>query len=284
MPKLLTKRKQRWADQFKPDLLRGTALNPNIASADRYYQKLEKLVVQMSSEYTKAIEALFDTKHAKEYFAQDITIAAQAKILTNALTKKFDDLFAAVSKPLAEQMASEADKTSSASLHMSLKQLSGGLSLPTTTLQGPLMDVLNATVTENVGLIKSIASQYLDGVQGAVMRSITSGNGLQDLVPFLEKHEGITKRRARFIAYDQTRKAFNNLNKGRMQAVGLKEYEWLHSGGSKQPRHDHIEMSGNVYRFDDPPVIDKKTGERGIPGQLPGCRCRMVPVISFDED
>jgi hypothetical protein len=35
-------------------------------------------------------------------------------------------------------------------------------------------------VTENVGLIKSIPTQYLGGVQGAVMRSITTGNGMQD--------------------------------------------------------------------------------------------------------
>lgn len=284
MPQLLTRRKQRWQNQFKPETLRGTALNPSAAAGQRYYDRLEKLIRRMSDDYTRQIKNLFDTEHAQEYFAQDASIAAQAKILTNALTKKFDDLFASVSKPLAEQMANEADKSSSSSLHTSLKQLSGGLSLPTTGLQGPLGDVLSATVTENVGLIKSIASQYLDGVQGAVMRSITTGNGLQDLVPFLEKHEGITLRRARFIAHDQTRKAFNNLNKGRMQRVGVQKYEWLHSGGSAHPRREHIEMSGNVYSFDDPPVIDSKTGERGIPGQLPGCRCRMVPVISFDEE
>ena len=47
-------------------------------------------------------------------------------------------------------------------------------------------------MTENVGLIKSIPAQYLNGVQGAVMRSITTGNGMQDLVPYLQKHKGIT--------------------------------------------------------------------------------------------
>jgi uncharacterized protein with gpF-like domain len=43
-------------------------------------------------------------------------------------------------------------------------------------------------------------------------------------------------------------------------------------------------MDGNVYSFDDPPIIDKNTGERGIPGQAINCRCFMVPVIEFEDE
>ncbi|RIQ43658.1 phage head morphogenesis protein, partial [Bordetella avium] len=32
---------------------------------------------------------------------------------------------------------------------------------------------------------------------------------------------------------------------------------------------------------DNPPIIDKTTGERGLPGQLINCKCRMRPVIDF---
>lgn len=280
---LLTRRKQAWQQQFKPQVLRGAPLNPSVAAEERYYAALAKLVRRMSEETLEALEKFFETPHAEEYFAQDDTIAAQARILTNALTRKFDGMFADISKPLAEKTVNEASQQSKSSLHLSLKDLSGGLSLKTDILTPEIQEMLSASVTENVGLIKSIASQYLQGVQGAVMRSITTGNGLQDLVPFLKNHEGVTLRRARIIAEDQSRKAFNNLNKARMQAVGIKQFEWLHSAGSLHPRPLHIAYNGKIFDFDNLPVIDPRTGVRGIPGQLINCKCRMVPVLSFAQ-
>ncbi|KAF9396648.1 hypothetical protein CPC16_010967, partial [Podila verticillata] len=63
------------------------------------------------------------------------------------------------------------------------------------------------------------------------MRSITSGNGLEDLIPFLQAQEGITRRRARNIALDQTRKAYNGFNRARCVGAGVTHGEWIHSGG-----------------------------------------------------
>ncbi len=284
MPKLLTKRKAKWVAQRQPDVIRGTPLNPNAADELRYYRNLERLVRMMTDQTERQIKRLFETPHAEEYFAEDASISSQARILTNALAKKFNALFAANAKPIAEKVADAAATSSSSALHSSIQQLSGGLSLPTSSLSGQVMDILKATVAENVSLIKSISSQYLAGVEGAVNRSIASGNGLQDLVPFLQNHKDITLRRAQMIAKDQTRKAFSNLSRGRMENIGLKKFEWLHTGGSNHPRKLHQEMNGKIYSFDDLPVIDENTGERGIPAQAINCRCRMVPIIDFGDE
>jgi len=90
-------------------------------------------------------------------------------------------------------------------------------------------------------------------------------------------------RRARMIAHDQTRKAYNNLNRGRMEKLGLKKFKWLHTGGSAHPRKLHQMLNGLVFSFDDPPIIDEKTGERGIPGQAINCRCRMQVVLDLEN-
>lgn len=283
MTKLLTKRKQEWANKFKPNVVRGAPLNPSISVEIRYYQLLAVMIEQMAAEVRREVESLFKTEHAKEYFSEDASVASQARILTNALKRKFDTLFATNAAPIAQSFARQSDKSSSAALHSSIQQLSGGLSLPTTSLQGQVTDILTATIAENVNLIKSIPEKYLTGVQGAVMRSITTGNGMQDLVPYLANGKEITLRRARFIAKDQTKKAFENISSGRMKNLGLDKYEWLHTGGSNHPRKEHIAMSGKIYSLSSPPVIDSKTGERGGPGQLPGCRCRKRPVIEFDK-
>lgn len=283
MPQLLTKSKREWANKFKPNMLRGSPLNPNVATEIKYYNRLAALIERMTAEVEKHVKELFSATAAKEYFAEDASIASQARILTNAFVAKFDDLFAETSQPIADQMVAQADKNSSAALHMSLKDLSGGLSLPTSSISAPMKEIIKAATAENVQLIKSIPQKYLTQVQGAVMRSITQGNGLQDLVPFLAKQKGITLRRARFIAIDQTRKTFNALSEGRCEALGLDEGEWLHTGGSRHPRPTHVAMTGKIFKLSKG-LYDSAVKRYVKPGQEPGCRCRFLPVIKFKDE
>jgi SPP1 gp7 family putative phage head morphogenesis protein len=286
-PPLLTKSKAEWAGQFKPKALKGQQLNYNAALQDRYNKQLQALVAQMTEQVERAITRLFETGTAEEYFAEDASIASQARILTNSLMNTFNSLFARRAKSLAEQMTSNASKVSKSVLHSSLKELSGGLMIKTDIMPGELGEALNAATWENVQLIKTISADYLGNIQGQVMRSLQpGGNGLADLIPYMQTQKEVTQRHARNIALDQTRKAFNVCNSERMKALGVKKFEWIHSGGGVHPREDHIKMSGNVYSFDDLPIIGVMYGEqvRGIPGQLPNCRCVMAPVVEFGED
>lgn len=293
----LTKAKKRWSEN-RDVTLRGTQLNYNAAQQLKYSQALESLVKQMTQEVLKKVKNLFESDTAIDYFddqkeaaAMDASLASQARILMNQLTDKFTQLFATKSKPLAENMVDGAQAVSKSSLHSSLQQLSGGLSLKTGVVPEGMEDVSTATVAENVSLIKSIPSQYFKDITGSVMRSITTGAGLKDLVPAIAKYHGQTVRRARNIALDQTRKAYNSINKQRMQAIGVKQFEWVHSGGGQHPRKSHQAMSGNVYSFDDLPIINQEQVSagyeapvRGIPGQAINCRCTMVPVIKLGDD
>lgn len=283
MMKILTKSKRVWVDRRKPKVIQGNAINPNVSIEIRYYQQLKTYIDFMTKEVEREIKELFKSDAAANYYAMDDTLSSQARILTNALLKRYTSKFSKIAKPLAERFANGVDGASSKQVHNSLQKLSGGLSLPTANLDGQLKEMLSATITENVSLITSIPERYLKQVQGAVMRSITTDNGLQDLVPFLAKQKDITLRKAQLMALDQNRKAMNGLSRGRMQNLGLKKFKWLHTGGSNEPRKMHQDMSGNIYSFDDPPEIDED-GTKGFPGQAINCRCRMVPVIEFPEE
>ena len=283
--KILTRKREAWASQRGAAVFKGEQLNAPAGVAIRYKQRLDRLVAQMTQETRRQVLKLFESETGAAHFAQDASISSQSRILLNSLQSKFADLFARSAKPVAQQMVTATAKEGATDLHASLKKLSGGMSLQTKIDNANLSNIYKASVTENVSLIKSIQGEYHKQVEGAVMRSITTGNGLQDLVPALEKFEGQTYRRAKNIALDQTRKAYNSINKGRMQAIGIKKFQWHHSGGGAHPREDHVEMDGNIYSFDALPVIDARTGERGIPGQAPNCRCTMSPVFDFgDED
>jgi SPP1 gp7 family putative phage head morphogenesis protein len=292
----LTKRKQKWAKN-RDVTLRGTRLAYNASQQAKYKEALRKLVQYMTDVTQYRVKKLFGGKIADTYFekqeeaaAMDSSITSRAKQLMNELTKKFSQLFSSKATPIAEKMVNGASRVSKASLHRSLETLSGGLSLKTGLIPAGMEDVTRAIINENVQLITSIPEQYLHDVSGAVMRSITSGSGLQTLAPEIQKYSGQSYRRAKNIALDQTRKAYNFINKQRMQALGVKQFEWIHSGGGQKPRQSHIAMDGKIFSFDDLPVINQEQVDagsespvRGIPGQAINCMCTILPVYEFDE-
>lgn len=272
-------------NQARGKVIYGNKLSYNAAIQFRYTRALLALVDKMTSETEKIIKDFYQGKPAKEFFAEDASVSSQARILTNNLTKHFDALFNREAPPLAGAMVDESNKASKSALSMSLKELSDSITISASSLtaNAAMKDILSASVTENVNLIKSIPSQYLDQVNGAVMRSISVGNGLADLEPFLLKQKGITERRAKNMALDQTRKVYNGINKGRMLNIGVTRYEWLHSDGSQHPRQLHIDMNGNIYSLEDPPIIQYDPEVRGIPGQLINCKCTMRPIVKFND-
>ena len=279
-------RKAARAERNGSSTIKGGTLRLPPTAAARYNRQLQALIAQMTRATEREFRALFTSPVAVEsHVATDASISSQSRILANAMLNRFNVLFAKAAKGISDEMVDTVQTNSATGLKNSLREISGNIALKTDTLtSGPVADVITASVAENVQLIKSIPQKYLEGVQGAVMRSITSGNGLADLDPYLKDAKGITERRAKNIALDQTRKAYNAINKSRMQGLGVGKFEWIHTGGSQKPRQDHIDMSGNIYSFDDLPVIDQRTGETGIPGQAPNCRCTMRPILDFGEE
>jgi len=291
----LTKNKERWAKN-RSVVLRGNPLHYNASLQRKYAMRLKKLIRQMTQETKEQLLKLFKNENSKYFFvkqkenekmAMDESISSQAKILLNVLTRKYQRLFESKADSISDKMFNDSLKISKTNLHQSLKQLSGGLSLKTGVVPKGLEDVSKAIIQENVGLIESIPQKYFDDISGAVYRSITTGNGLADLVPEINKYAQTTERRATNLALDQTRKAYNSINKQRMINVGVKQFEWLHSAGSIHPRESHIKIDGHIFSFENLEQEQAKLGvpeaDRGIPGHAVNCRCVMGPVIDFSE-
>src|ERR1700761_6910897 len=95
-------RPQPWSNRSQKSIVKGKPLTPSAAIEQRYYAALHVLIGRMTAETELELQKLFKTEHAEEYFALDASIASQARILTNALIKKYTDLFASLAKPMAE--------------------------------------------------------------------------------------------------------------------------------------------------------------------------------------
>lgn len=283
--------------------IKGKVLRPNAATLARFNAAWQSLIAQMTRETTKELTALFkaernvfdsfETRLLREVgalpqpqaVAMDASLADMAQSVIDRLTIKFTALFNRQADAITGNMLTATSRDSDKGMQASLKDIGERLTIkPSDSTR----QIMSAAAQEAAGLIKRTPVDYLPMVQGDVMRSITTGNGLQDLVPALEARNVKVKNWASNVAKDQTRKVYNNLNKVRMQEAGAEEYEWIHSGGSNKPRKYHLDrtpqgLNGRICRFDDPPIIDEKTGERGIPGQLPYCGCTMRPIFRFDD-
>jgi SPP1 gp7 family putative phage head morphogenesis protein len=270
--------------------MKGADLALPAGVASRYARKLINLTNEMTRTTQREVEQLFRHPDVVAHLAavspvkhaMDISPASQARILTNKLAARFDDLFAQAAKPYAEGMVDEADAASTASVGMSLRELAGGLHMKIAVTTPVMEEFKKAIIANNVSLIKSIPSEFFRDVQQAVLSSITDGKGNDDLSSFFRDRHGVEERRAKNIAIDQTHKAYNGLNKVRLQDAGVKKFEWIHSGGGLHPRPLHLDqLNGRIFSFDKLPIIEEGTGERGIPGQAINCRCTMRPVVEI---
>jgi uncharacterized protein with gpF-like domain len=285
----LSRKKKKWVKKFKPSVtMRGSALNYPATIGVKYDRAVRQIMKNVMAITQREVKEIFQTSEAIEFYAEDASFTVEANKTLDAMISRLQGQVLTSARRAATTMVNATNKSSQRALAMSLKELSGGVTLDPSKLGGDIPEMLQASIASNVDLITSISNAYLSKVSDAVNRSILFGRGLQDLVPFMQEQRGITLRHARNIALDQTRKAYNALNEVRMEQVGISQFEWLHSGGGQKPRKFHIDrfpkgLNGGIYDLKDPPVIDPKTGERGLPSYLPNCKCRMIPVIVLDD-
>ncbi|WP_193014589.1 MULTISPECIES: phage minor head protein [Gammaproteobacteria] len=240
----------------------------------------------MIKDYEKVFSELNDDF---EGFTMDASFASQTRIWLNRLKRKWDSIFKQKSSEIADKFVSQVDIGAKRNLDDSLKQLSGGITIKTPNMPEALKDKIIASTAENVSLIKSIPLQFHQRIESVALLSISQGGEgaktlFDEVKPLIDIEKEKLEKRASFIAVDQTRKITTAVNYERMKSAGIRKAVWHHSGGGAEPREWHIKLDGEVFDLDNPPIIDPKTGERGLPGQLPNCKCFWTPVIDFGEE
>src|SRR6185295_5140015 len=101
-------KKQKWYGQRDMSVMLGLPLNYNYSVQLKYYKKMKPLFEKMFEETEREISKLFRSDTSElffdEQFAQDASIAAQAKIVTNKLITKFGWLFNDKAREISEYM------------------------------------------------------------------------------------------------------------------------------------------------------------------------------------
>ena len=155
-----------------------------------------------------------------------------------------------------------------------------------------LLDQLKLFASQNAQLITGMADQELERVAGIIERGLQEGKPLKDLTIDIQKSFGITERKAKLIARDQTAKLNGSLTRLRQENVGVTQYRWQTSG-DERVRNSHAVLDGKMCRWDDPTVyLDEKSGKwkkrSGIggeslhPRQAINCRCER-PIADLSK-
>lgn len=241
------------------------------------------MIDDMLADYQKQLNRLI--KKTPD-IVQDASPVTDVKRVMRELSEKWQRRFNERSRTIADLFITQVDNFSEKNLASSLKEMSGGLTITPPKMPASLKARIAASTAENVALIRNIPEKYQQRIQGILMRSIQQGgSGASQFYNEFYNLGLTTRNRAKLIATDQTRKITAATNSERMKAVGVKQFEWIRSGGGAEPRELHLSYNGEVFDLDDPPVIERnKNGEvRGLPGQLINCRCKMRPIVDFTQ-
>lgn len=250
-------------------------VHPNAGIRADYRGKLDRLIEKMQRSYVYFLKAQY--RETPPRMAMDETPARELEQELRRLGIRWQAEFAKLAPKMARWFSQSVERRSSLAMQKMLKD--AGMTVRY-TMTRRMRDVFQATVEENVSLIKSIGQQYHGEVVGLVMRSVAQGRDLATLTKALEARYGVTRRRAALIARSQNNMATAAMTRVRQEEAGVTEAIWLHSLGGKEPRPTHLANNGKPYKiadgwFDPDPKVRKWIW----PGQLINCKCVTKPII-----
>ena len=262
------------AAQGRKDRVKGAPVRTPKAAEMQYFRRLNELTNRLKDR-TGLITQLVRT---------DVPRAAVIEQVSRQI-EQAEREFNAAADAAVEAWAGNVSTQTKRRIENTLKRALGADTA--TILEGTATrEALDLAMAENVALIRTIPQEHFTRVSRSILaayRGETFAEG--SLTNRLAKIGNITKRRAQFIARDQTSDLVSDLNQIRQQEVGIEGYLWRNSqdirvvgrpGGTYPTgnrRHmDHWTREGKFYRWDDPP-------SDGHPGKPINCRCFAEPVI-----
>lgn len=241
----------------------------------QYNAKLQRLVRAVREDINVNLLPLV-RRYAPEYTMDSLTLDGWSDDVARALQAI---LARWMNHPGLHAIAADFVK---ASLKLSGRKDARSFGIQTFGTSTELDDYLKAATWQNTQLIKSIPTQYLEQVGNILMTNMRTGMRPSYIEKELQQQFGVTQRRAKFIARDQTAKITGEINKKRQVGAGFEYFQWIDSH-DQRVRHRHREIANQVtkygkgvYRWDDLPLSDK--GEPIQPGSDYQCRCIARPV------
>lgn len=138
--------------------------------------------------------------------------------------------------------------------------------------------------------VKNWEAKNIIKMREDIVNMVQKGVRLPEIQEYFENRWGIAKRKAYFLALNESHLAASVIKKVQYQKMGCNYFLWLKSDSKeKRPRHleyaqEHNNKWGiggkNIFSYDNPPIIDEATGQTGLPGETYNCRCNQVGIFN----
>lgn len=140
-------------------------------------------------------------------------------------------------------------------------------------------DIIADEWGQNLDLyIKNWVEENVIKLRTQVSENVFAGRRSSDLVAMLQSNYGVSQRKAKFLARQETSLLMSKFRETRYGDMGIKQYRWSTSH-DERVRHDHKDLNNEVYSWDAPPVTNRRTGKRNNPGEDFGCRCVAIAIV-----
>lgn len=125
--------------------------------------------------------------------------------------------------------------------------------------------------------IKNWQEEAIIRLRTKVEDSMIKGFRAEQLEKIIMNEFGVTKKKAKFLALQETSLLTSKYREERYKSAGVKKYRWSTSR-DQRVRDRHKELHGQIFDWDNPPITDN-LGNRNHPGEDYGCRCVPIPII-----
>ncbi|QHJ84901.1 MAG: hypothetical protein [Caudoviricetes sp.] len=256
------------------------------------------------------------SKRAEVYYREALAdfIRAMVNRLTDALSKKkltdavaisdddyIDALIATLSSIAGERMEGKAEKLAKNFANKVQFQNKDqfkrnfnnafGVDIGSVIDKEVLGDTMTAAISENVSLIQSIKTDFINDIGSNVFTRFKKGFRHADMINEIRERGNVTYSRAKLIARDQTAKLNAAFEEERSIKLGFDEYVWQGTGDERE-RESHRVLNGMLCKYSDPTIYsddDGKTWKKrstigafiGKPGEDYQCRCLKKSRIRF---
>lgn len=139
---------------------------------------------------------------------------------------------------------------------------------------------------ENTQLyIRNFTQAEIKKLRAEIKVHVLDGGRFEHVTASIRRSYGVTERKARFLARQETGLLMSKFKKARYTESGSNEYRWRTVAGSpKHPvRPSHKKLDGTIHRWDSPPITTapNEPVRRCHPGEDFECRCTAIPIVRF---
>jgi SPP1 gp7 family putative phage head morphogenesis protein len=127
--------------------------------------------------------------------------------------------------------------------------------------------------TYNLNLyIQKWQQEEIETLRLKVEKNVASGFRAESLQKDIQHQYGVSARKAKFLARQETQLLTAKYSQARYQEAGLTKYRWR-TMGDRRVRDSHRALNRRIFSFDNPPIVDSATGARANPSEYFNCRC-----------